>query len=1383
MKNLFKSVLRSFSKTKIALISLTFLIFISVGVFSLLNNTSYNFKSSYETLVQKGNLNQFVVNEKYDYGNYQFKIVSSTIDSSKPVDSSNPVNTKNTTYNIELDPSSLNSLVKNIINSSEQVNELSKFQVVDKSGQTINNLAANNADYQNNVNKFAQALQDNQSGKVEGVLNDNKTKYRNYLALDVTDGAIQKKIVDSNPSDEINKLVLYNGSGLEESYSSDFSNFYNLYYETKNALKDNTDPASQKAYLTDNKFNSFYQALYNNIDPNIDPASINGYQKDFKNVLADLLNKTVKDSDIAKLVDFFNGDATLPSDNNNINFSWGLNGTNQITLIDPTSYIAVAAPGNWKYESAKGKKVFNDLNYWKQISDPKNAYSFEANFKKISSKYKIRIDKTSYLIMGVGITPDFMYPIFNTTSLVPNPESQYLYYVNDSGYKRIRQAFQNNPEESYLVGTFPKDSSLQDQQKIIDDINIWSRKNMAWPSGIHAAYFSDDTSNLLNLNAARTIFIPTLINTISIASLLLTLIIVGLAMFVGILVVKNYITKNRPTLAVLQANGINKLKINFSVLLFSIIPSLVGGIIGYITGFALQSSAAGIFSNYWFMPVYLSNFSVLNLFLSVLLPLIIFCAASLIVGYFVLKQNIVKSLKNDSDYKVSKFSLAMKAPLSKFGVITRFRASLAFNSFWKLIILCSLSTATMVVFDFALASQNTFQVAQSDTKKTHNYNYAVDLVTPTEQSGLIKYQAIEDLGKTDSWDATIDAKNSVKNGGMFPSYFLNNGSENLTNWGSKSTNTGPDSFKTNYDNIQVLSINDQIAQTNNLTYLNNFVQSRISLDYQIGVPGILEVNPWDLSSSLMPANQASASNEAYQTFLKTILKFNTNPKNYSSKVEQADDKADNDKFITHNPDGSLEIASENATNPGALKPEFLKYLSKQFDRIADKKYPPVDYKITYNLIGLDDNTIRGFEDPSKTINKYANGHGSPKYSYTWIDGVDTKDNNPLKVMGIKDYISADSPIPKDYLGPILTDENGKIINQDLFSSTVSNPIIINKFTAQKYNLKVGDTLDIKILNRYDRDTNEIKKQNGDMNVVIDPVTTFQVIGINDSAKDNEIYTSYKVANTLLGFTKDEIDKGLPFNGYFSSTLDTFNDSTPLFSESGLYPGYSDFSLNNSGMVSLIKNVIDGYKKNPDSPMWQSGYKALLLALGYTSLDTAPILDSSNAAKYLAQLNSIYSAPYSTMISYIYNVHANDGLFNTISNTSVAIQNVVIGLIIPIVILVVILISNMLIDELRKIGIRLKALGYSNWKILLSFLSIYIPVFIIGLIISIPISIGLIESYNQIIFNASNIVLGTSLNPLTAFISLIFLTLVFMVSFISNWISLRRLKIAQEIKNY
>lgn len=1372
MKNLFKSVLRSFSKTKIALISLTFLIFISVGVFSLLNNTSYNFKNSYETLVQKGNLNQFVVNEKYDYGNYQFQIASSEADSPKPGEE---------TYNIELDPASLNSLLKNIISSGDkQVNEFSSFKIVDKPGLTITALAAN-ADYQNNVNKFAQALQDNQSGKVQGVLNENKTEYRNYLALDVTDGAIQKKIVDSNPNDEINKLVLYNGSGLEKSYSSDFSNFYNLYYETKNALKDKTDITSQKAYLTDNKFNSFYQTLYNNIDPNIDPTSINGYQKDFKDVLADLLNKTVKDTDINKLVDFFNGDATLPSDNNNINFSWGPSGTNQISLIDPTSYIAVAAPGNWKYESAQGKKVFNDLDYWKQISDPKNAYLFQANFAKISSKYKIKIDKTTYLIMGVGITPDFMYPIFNTTSLVPNPESQYLYYVNDSGYKRIRQAFQNNPEESYIVGTFPKNSSLQDQQKIIDNINFWSSKNMAWPSGINAAYFSNDTSNLLNLNAARTIFIPTLINTISIASLLLTLIIVGLAMFVGILVVKNYITKNRPTLAVLQANGINKLKINLSVLLFSIIPSLVGGIIGYITGFALQSSAVGIFSNYWFMPVSLSSFSVLTLFLSVLLPLIVFCGASLIVGYFVLKQNVVKSLKNDSDYKVSKFSLAMKAPLAKFGVITRFRASLAFNSFWKLIILCSLSAATMVVFDFALASQNTFQVAQSDTKKTHNYNYAVDLVTPTQQSGLIKYQPLEDLGKTDPWDATIDAKDSIKNGGMLPSYFLNNGSEDLTNWGSKNTNTGPNSFKTNYDNIQVLSINDQLAQTNNLTYLNNFVQSKISLDYQIGVPGVLEVNPWDLSSSLMPANQALASDEAYQTFLKRILKFNTNSKNYSSELEQSNDKAENDKFITRKLDGSLTI--QNAAGIGALKPDFLKYLSKQFDRIADKKYPTVDYKITYNLIGLDDNTIRGFEDPSKTINKYANGYGSPKYSYTWIDGVDTKDNNSLKVMGIKDYISADSPIPKDYLGPILTDETGKIINQDLFNSSASNPIIINKFTAQKYNLKVGDTLDIKIMNRYDRDTNKIKKQNGDTGVVVDPVATFQVIGINDSAKDNEIYTSYKVANTLLGFTKDEIDKGLPFNGYFSSTLNTFNDSTPLFSESGLYPGYSDFSLNNSGMIKLIENAIDGYNQHLTLLTWQQGYKALLLALGYTSLDTAPTLDSSNAAKYLAQLNSIYTAPYGTMISYIYNVNANDGLFDTISRTSITIQNVVIGLIIPIVILIVILISNMLIDELRKIGIRLKALGYSNWKILLSFLSIYIPVFIIGLIISIPISIGLIESYNQIIFNASNIVLGTSLNPLTAFISLIFLTLIFMVTFISNWISLRRLKIAQEIKNY
>ncbi|WP_052663567.1 ABC transporter permease [[Mycoplasma] testudinis] len=1343
--------MRSFSKTKVALVSLTFLIFLSIGIFSLLNNTTSNLKNSYDDLVLRGNLDDFVVNERYDFGPLRFQ-------NDKNVNESTPDDApRNQTYRISLTEDSRTALINFAAQENPQeygfsntANTLTNFTIT----QTDPNLTAKDFISQtssNARNALLTKLQSDPAVKVGSVLNKEQVSFRQFNAIDITDGNIQKKLVESNPNDTIDRMVLYQGIQLGQTAADQFFEFQNLYNQTK-AATDKVQAIENKALIP--MFSDWLRTVQNN-------STISSA---FKNALTyavagkwNPVPNAQENAFIDELWNVFTGNGAQFTNNQwNYTVEWTENGVlpQNFQVLDPSSQGTVVAPGNFAVEQQRdGKEIYPDVNHWNEMLKM-DSDSFRRAFAAIPERYKIKISSTEYLILGVGITPDFMYPVFNTTSLIPDPKSQSLYYVNSSGYARIRSAFLTNPIESNLIAKFPAKSSEQQKQNILNTVNEWARQYMSWPGTIKAAYLSTDQSNILNLNAARTTFIPSLISTITLASLLLTLIIVGLALFVGILIVKNYITKNRQNLAVLQSNGIKRWKINVSVLLFSAIPSLIGGIIGYLFGFGLQSVAVSIFSAYWFIPVPFTPFTVGIFFLSFLLPFLIFSAASLIVGWFVLRQNVVKSLKNDSDYKVSKFSVAMKMPLAKFGVITRFRASLAFNSFWKLVILASLSTATMVVFDFAISANGTFQLAEERTTKTHNYNYAIDLASPTEQSGLIKYQEFKDLGKTDPIPSNITPTER--------SYYLANARTmtNIPNWG--------------WDNLQIPNGDDLTGQQNNIIYLKNVVQSQISLDYNIGFGG-LSANPWTLSQSLMPANQASASAVAYQNFLQTII-----------DKSPASDKAEVDKYITQKtiPTGEVNaqgqalgrlelsinqnnVRSQSPANPSLfLSDEFLEFLKTQFDRIANGTYPPVDYKLTYNLIGLDAQTIG---------NAKGNGQSSPQYSYTRIEALDSN-KQKLNIQGIKDWIPENGPVPENYLGPVLTGTNGSVINHQLFTSTLSNPLIINRFTARKYNLKVGSQIRLDITNSYDRVNQILHGTNNTPESAI-----FNVIGINDSAKDNELYTTYKAANEVLKYPKEMIDKGLPFNGFYSDSLLSFNQSTALFSESGLYPGTSSFATGSGGSSSgnsVMKTVIENTaNQNPNS----AGYQALLLALGMPSNGR---LNSAQATAYQTILNNTYNGlPYNTMINFIYNTAANQGIFNSISSTSLTVQNIVIGIIVPIVVLIVILISNMLIDELRKIGIRLKALGYSNIKILLSFLSIYIPVFLIGLIVSIPISIAFVQAYDTIIFNAANIVLSSVVGPGTIVLSLLSLGLVFLFSFISNWISLHRLKIAQEIKNY
>jgi putative ABC transport system permease protein len=58
---------------------------------------------------------------------------------------------------------------------------------------------------------------------------------------------------------------------------------------------------------------------------------------------------------------------------------------------------------------------------------------------------------TKYLITGIGISPDFIYPIVSLNHLTPNSIRECINYVNDLGYSRIYDSFRSNAQENYLV--------------------------------------------------------------------------------------------------------------------------------------------------------------------------------------------------------------------------------------------------------------------------------------------------------------------------------------------------------------------------------------------------------------------------------------------------------------------------------------------------------------------------------------------------------------------------------------------------------------------------------------------------------------------------------------------------------------------------------------------------------------------------------------------------------------------------------------------------------------------------------------------------------------------------------------------------------------------
>ncbi|GHU31018.1 hypothetical protein FACS1894166_01700 [Bacilli bacterium] len=101
------------------------------------------------------------------------------------------------------------------------------------------------------------------------------------------------------------------------------------------------------------------------------------------------------------------------------------------------------------------------------------------------------------------------------------------------------------------------------------------------------------------------------------------------------------------------------------------------------------------------------------------------------------------------------------------------------------------------------------------------------------------------------------------------------------------------------------------------------------------------------------------------------------------------------------------------------------------------------------------------------------------------------------------------------------------------------------------------------------------------------------------------------------------------------------------------------------------------------------------------------------------------------------------IFSSLSYTITQIEQIVLAIISFMVIIIVMLITILIISDSKRLAAILKSLGYSDQQNLMSFLSIYIPVVVLGLILAIPLSFVLVSVFQAVIFNGAGIlILGT-----------------------------------------
>lgn len=1447
MWTIIKSVLRFFKSSKLSMIGLFLLIFFSSSIFTLLNSTTTNLQNSYNNISLNGNLHDFVINEHYSLGYADYDAYYDNENNKPRTDGSGKyyvtynftptgtltLNQTTNKYEIDLTKIGWTNSYLNVFNAYKNIDEYKnnfvffskEFEVDEQiyndalANKPIEDLPEEVTTFLNNKKVELSNITNTNISKVyDDILTGEKTsqgslnlpiEYRRFRSLNVnnTQQKIFFKVVESDIDYTIDKIVYYSGNQLSKNV-----NYYSLIFdglsesmlkgstqEDKDLIKDRSrlmvDYLAKSKWPDTNISNSFinfdsYVKSSDNFNPYFD--EVTDYNGQITPTVIGQLKSTqdkVRNFIDSVLDSNYSGKYEVVNKLYQIRFAYEEASIPKAGYLDDfTSYEMVISP----YYAQKLNKKPISIEEWTDHQGDSQE-EFRQFIRGLPDENKIEIDAIEYVVKATGVSPDFMYPILTFESLVPNKEKEQVVYANTNGYEKIYDAFRGNDTENFIVGKFDNQNLSQtSKQNILNQINQVSAKYMSWPANIDAAYFYDDSNNTLTPTALRVQFVPQVVQTTNIVSVFMTSFVLVLSVFVSIIIIRRFIETNRNSLGIMQASGYKKREIVTALNIFICIPTILSSICGYIVGFLLQSAAIGILGNFWTIPTSFAAFSVLYLLVVVLGLSVLFICVSTFFSWLSLRGETSEFMKDDAKYKMSRLSRIMKFPFSKFNIIIRFRAAVAFSSMWRLFVLSIMSALLMLSLTFSFAVLNKYDAAASASFAPRNYIYSMNLITPTVQGG--QYYAVP----YSSQGMTLKA-NTYFNIAPYSQEDINkNKSDYIAPWYQDSSYSAAANdpnikkFMDIYGNYQLVSMNDSSEIKNNINYTKNKTSTKMFIDHNVGLAS-LSTNPWTLAESMMPPNNSNYANNTFKQMLN---------KAYNDTTNTLD-------IILPESEGSTTLVKQNATYSKALK-----YFTKESDGNSSSSFPDG----TYSTITGDDGEL--VEEPnyreldsSKTVNLAVLNSNFLTFLYDLYSNQDYKEY--AYSINYNKLVINETDEPFSYMNFNISKINDKEVNiiDDLTANGISRnsyrldirntnneylnplleqegfyPIIINEFASRKYGLTTGDVINVSVSNSADRYSRQLFGIDSEVEAQL------KVVGIASTYQGSEFFMSQYDVNKILGLdinnfsaikptSADQISntiqydlKGydsLPskkefivnrsgFNGIFTTDEDSLVEVTngvSLYSPSGLYPGTDKFSSS-----PTLNSVVEKNKK------------LIATTLGIDEIE------NKTTEEIINQIAQVFGeSTQFTILSSATSRNALLSVFDSVTTTTSNVQTVVLAIIILVSLIIVVIISGIIINDSIKLAAILKCLGLRDSRNALTFLSVYLPVLLIGLIIAIPFSYLINNIYVNIIFNMAGILLTIPMVWWHYLLSTAVILAIFLLSYWIAWYRIHNMDLTKAIK--
>lgn len=1316
-------------------------------------------------------------------------------------------------YSIKLDTEKLSKLQKSILNDLNETerNKILYKQILIKDEWVDNYLKTNpSLSKEKVIEQWLITLADQESDKLLNFFQEKAILYSQHFldingiqsqeesSFSITDSeSTFEYLVSRKENNKINNIVYDEGSRLEDSNSYlSFANRYNEVYtstDNKKYLKNLLILMLSSTPTTGEEILPYIKLKIKSILESIErgeAVDIGDYNEIFAiyepEINKDIFYKTDKQKIDLNFI--FQGSIS-PT---------GLVSSNILSVYTPYGFSTVVPSvflkaNNKEYlpESEWNNLIarWNDmLNSWKNfnlvIDDNQtlnNLETFSKDFKKwisnLDSKYTITVNTMKFVIIGTGLSPEMAYPSTSIESLIINPKNQMLIYANLQGYESILSTNSGLFQNKYFASRIKPSSTLFGtkvfDKKLVAELNNFYKENFNSKATNNLVYLNHNFESSQSILSFR-IYLPKSITLyVSTVAVVVIIVLIIIGLYLSYLLLKTYINKNIVQLSIIKANGFSTFKICSALSLFGLFVSIISGSVGYVLAWYLQGVFYSAISPFWYITVKFLKFSLLGFVGGSFIIFVTFFIFTYFIISYTFKTPINELISRNVETKATRILNLLKNNVIKVNPLLKFRLSLSFSNFSRFVfytLLCSFGLA-LVTVGFSLPNKFNESIYMTELNKQYKYDFK--FVTPTEQSGLYKYQKYSDLGFTD-----LDK-------GIYPLY------PGKITWNQRTIDYAP---ITNYPSpyqLESLKVLDPVTgkqkqeNGNNLYYGNLLLPSYVAklslekdpffgknavfakwlLDINIEELGI-KLNPWEIVKSSLPSEIVSRAETQNQNFLKHIYDFASDPKN--AKIYELQKK--NNFIIYNNSNNSYEIDSKKVVmisgdvNKIRFNDNFLTFIGYVY---GSEELSNSDVKISYGIIPYEDNETE------------------ETYTYVEVDALARGKRFTTKITGIKQN--------SKFIN--LKDNSGNDISHSLIDKRYENPVVINNGAAYKYKLKVGSKINVTINNSYFRysrkllDNAGIKYNDSNAENIGNKQYTLTVSGISSDSVGEELYIDQDLANMMVGMTINakEITNGgsiisnirfdnnnnvypirvptetinkinyKPFNGIFSNKkVPIFLDrNISFYSTIGIWPNITVLDSNSFSQFwsEQYKNGGNGADANYGNSFPNLIYEILTT----NNKQIVSLEDRGKLINYLKNnfndfaifgnfiINNFGQNPIAIAIgdvsSFLSQIEIYSSLFTTIS----IIQGIGLSIFVPLIVIMILVMTSIMMNEFKNMIAVLKTLGYSDKENLLSIVITYLPVLFLALVIGFVILFVSVLTIQFTLYNVSSIFISSTIN--------------------------------------